>query len=84
MGETTPEVDIKPSLATSEQHRLGVIGAVAKRLIEEIHFRNILAVMVVSTLCSKEVQGYVVSSEFYMLAGLVLGMYFSKGDPKAE
>ena len=45
-----------------------------------MYFRNILAVMVVSTLCSKEVQGYAVSSEFYMLAGLVLGMYFSQGE----
>lgn len=80
MADPTPDVDIPSSTVSFEEHRMGVIGAIAKRFLEEMYFRNILAVMVVSTLCSKEVQGYAVSSEFYMLAGLVLGMYFSKGD----
>ena len=65
-----------------EEHRQGVIGAVMKRFIEEMYFRNVLAVMVVSTLCGKEIQGIPVGSEFYMLAGLVLGLYFTTGDKK--
>jgi len=63
-----------------EEHRQGVIGALVKRFVEEMYFRNILAVLVVGTLCGKEIQGLPVGSEFYMLAGLVLGLYFTTGD----
>jgi hypothetical protein len=79
----TPKPNDKPEATASfEEHRQGIIGEVARKFIAEMHFRNILAVMVVSTLCAKEIQGLPVGSEFYMLAGLVLGLYFQAGDKK--
>ena len=73
----TPEVVIPDASVSFEEHRQGVIGAVFRRFIEEMYFRNMLALLVVATLCGKEIQGLPVGSEFYMLAGLVLGLYFS-------
>jgi len=78
------DVDIPAATVMFEEHRQGVIGAFAKRFISEMHFRNILAVLVVAMLCSKEIQGIPVGSEFYMLAGLVLGLYFQTGDEKKK
>jgi hypothetical protein len=80
--EPTPEVDMPAADVSFEEHRQGVIGAVMKRFVEEMYFRNILAVMVVATLCGKEIQGIPVGSEFYMLAGLVLGLYFTTAEAK--
>lgn len=84
MAEETPEpsVDITPPSEdmTEDRHRMGVIGAVAKRFIEQMYFRNVLAVMMVATLCWKEVQGIPLSEHFYMLAALVVGMYFPSGE----
>jgi hypothetical protein len=77
-----PKVEIPKAGVDFDTHRQGVIGAVVKRVIEEMYFRNILAVMIVATLCVKEVQGLPVGSEFYMLAGLVLGLYFTTGEKK--
>lgn len=59
---------------------MSVIGAAAKRFIEQMYFRNILAVMMIGTLCWKEVQGHAMSEHFYMLAALVVGMYFPSGE----
>jgi len=82
VSDATPQVDIPPADVSLDTHRQGVIGAVVKRFIEEMYFRNILAVLVVATLCGKEIQGLPVGSEFYMLAGLVLGLYFTTGETK--
>lgn len=83
MEETEPSpVEIPPSTVTMGQHKQGVIGAVAKRIIEELYFRNILAIMFIATLCVKEIQSTPVSDHFYMLAALVVGMYFPSGDKK--
>jgi hypothetical protein len=75
-------VEVPDNTVPFEEHRQGIIGAVFKRFIEEMYFRNILAVMVVGTLCGKEAMSHEVGSEFYMLAGLVLGMYFTAPDKK--
>jgi hypothetical protein len=65
---------------TVEEHRMGVIGALAKRMISQMYFRNILAMLMVGTLCWKEIQGFPMSEHFYMLAALVVGMYFPSGE----
>jgi hypothetical protein len=70
-------VEVPEASASFDEHRQGVIGAVVQRFVEEMYFRNILAIMVVGTLCGKEIMGHEVGSEFYMLGGLVLGMYFT-------
>ena len=41
--------------------------------------RAILAVMIVSVACYREVTGVTASEPFYMLVGIVVGMYFEKG-----
>jgi hypothetical protein len=76
------EVDMPDASVPFEEHRQGVIGALVKRFVEEMYFRNILALIVVATLCGKEIQGLPVGSEFYMLAGLVLGLYFQSSSEK--
>jgi hypothetical protein len=76
------EVNIPDASVGFQEHRQGVIGAVVQRVVEEMHFRNILALLVVATLCGKEIRGLPVGSEFYMLAGLVLGLYFQSSSEK--
>jgi len=41
--------------------------------------RALLAMALIGVACWKEVQGEPVSDTFYMLVGLVVGMYFEKG-----
>lgn len=85
MAETPPSpVEINNEVETVEQHKMSVIGALAKRLIEQLYFRNVLAIAMVGTLCVKEIQGIPLSEHFYMLAALVVGMYFPSGDKAAR
>jgi hypothetical protein len=75
------EVEIAPVKDTTpEQHKMGVFGALAKRFIEQMYFRNILAVAIVMTFCYKEIADEGVSDHFGMIAALVVGMYFPSGE----
>ena len=78
----TSDVDIKPVDASVEQQKAGVLSALAKRFIEQLYFRNVLAVAMVFTMCWRELQGLPMSEHFYMLAALVVGMYFPSGEAK--
>lgn len=82
MSDPSP-VEINNDAETIEQHKMSVIGALSKRLIEQMYFRNILAVAMVFTLCWKEIQGLPMSEHFYMLAALVVGMYFPSGEKRS-
>lgn len=81
MSEPSP-VEIDQEAESVEQHRMSVIGALAKRLIEQLYFRNILAVAIVLTFCYKEIVAEGVSDHFGMIAALVVGMYFPSGEKK--
>lgn len=80
--EAVSEVDIKPVDVPVEAQKAGVVSALAKRLIEQLHFRNVLAVAMVFTMCYREIRGLPMSEHFYMLAALVVGMYFPSGEAK--
>lgn len=65
-----------------EEHKRSMISAVIRKVVQHMHFRNALAMMMVITMCYKEILGLGVSDNFYMLIGLVIGMYFKQDAPK--
>lgn len=75
-ADPSDAVVIEPDHSSVEAHRQGVIGALAKRLISQMYFKNILAILMVFTMCYKELMGLVISDQFYLLVGMVIGMYF--------
>lgn len=84
MADEPSAVDIRPAEGDLEANRIGVLNALAKRFIEQMYFRNVLAVLMIVTLCWKEIQGLAVSEHFYMLVGLVVGMYFKTVETRSK